>query len=90
MEPPQHIKDLHERWQEFSRYPSDSAEAAELGRQYFSFFAEELPIIPSVGLTPQPCIITNRLRNVPTQDIYFASDTNFYSPFFIEQWFFAS
>ncbi len=87
MEPPQEIKDLHALWGEFSQYPSDSPEAAEIGGRYFSYFAEQLPIIPSVGLTPQPCIYTNRLRNVPTEEIYFSSDNNFYAPFQIEQWF---
>jgi hypothetical protein len=88
MEPPQEIKDLHAKWQEFSQYPSDSQEAIDIGREYFSYFAEQLPIIPSVGLTPQPAVVTNRLRNVPTEDIFFASDNNFYAPFFIEQWYF--
>lgn len=88
IEPPQEIKDLNARWQEFSQYPSDSPEAVEVGRAYFSYFAEQLPIIPSVGLTPQPYVITNRLGNVPTEDVFFASDTNFYSPFWIEQWYF--
>ena len=74
-------------WDEFSQYPSDSAEAAELGAAYFAYWGEELPIIPSVGLTPQPVIYSNRLRNVPTEGLFWGSDTNFYAPFHIEQWY---
>ncbi len=87
IEPPQEIKDLNTLWDEFSQYPSDSAEAAELGAQYFSYWGEQLPIIPSVGLTPQPVIYSNRLRNVPTEGLFWGSDTNFYAPFHIEQWY---
>ncbi len=88
IEPPQEIKDLDALWDEFSLYPSDSPEAAEIGSDYFAYFAEEIPFIATIGLGPQPVIYTNRLHNVPTEDIFWASDTNFYSPFNIEQWFF--
>ena len=87
IEPPQYIKDLNTLWDEFSQYPSDSAEAAELGAQYFAYWGEQLPIIQSVGLTPQPVIYSNRLRNVPTENLFWGSDTNFYAPFHIEQWY---
>ncbi|MBZ0297854.1 MAG: ABC transporter substrate-binding protein [Anaerolineae bacterium] len=89
IEPPDEIKALNEKWNEFSQYPSDSPEAAEVGSEYFSYFAEQMPIIPTVGLTPLPLIYTNRLHNVPTEDVFFASDTNFYAPFHMEQWYFA-
>ena len=89
MEPPEDILALNDRWNEFSQLASDSPEAAEVGREYFAYFAEELPIIPTVGLSPQPVIYSNRLRNVPTEGLYFSSDTNFYAPFHIELWYFA-
>ena len=87
IEPPQEIKDLNTLWDEFSQYPSDSAEAAEMGAEFFSYWGEQMPIIPSVGLTPQPVIYSNRLRNVPTENLFWGSDTNFYAPFHIEQWY---
>ncbi len=87
IEPPQYIKDLNTLWDEFSQYPSDSAEAAALGAEYFAYWGEQLPIIPSVGLTPKPVIFSNRLRNVPTEDLFWGSDTNFYAPFHVEQWY---
>ncbi|MCE2473188.1 MAG: hypothetical protein J4G18_15120 [Anaerolineae bacterium] len=58
-----------------------------MGAEYFSYWGEKLPIIPSVGLTPQPVIYSNRLRNVPTEGLFWGSDTNFYAPFHIEQWY---
>lgn len=89
VEPPDEIKALNDKWAEFSQYPSDSPEAAEIGREYFAFFAEQMPVVPTVGLTPLPLIYTNRLHNVPTEEVFFASDTNFYAPFQMEQWYFA-
>ena len=38
-------------------------------------------------MTPQPVIYSNRLRNVPTAGLFWGSDTNFYAPFHIEQWY---
>jgi peptide/nickel transport system substrate-binding protein len=87
IEPPQEIKDLNAKWNEFSKYPSDSPEAAEIGAEYFSYYAEQLPIISSIGLSPQPVIYSNRMRNVPTEGLFWSSDTNFYSPFHVEQWY---
>lgn len=87
IEPPQSIKDLNEKWNEFSQHPSDSAEAAAVGAEYFSYYAEQLPIIPTVGLSPQPVVYSNRMRNVPTEGLFWGSDTNFYAPFHVEQWY---
>jgi peptide/nickel transport system substrate-binding protein len=89
IEPPDSIKALNDGWLAFSQLPSDSPEAAEVGRAYFRYFVDELPIIPTIGLTPQPVIYANELRNVPMEGIHFSSDTNFYSPFHIERWYFA-
>ncbi len=89
IEPPDHIKELNAKWEEFAQWPSNSPEAAEVGGEYFSFFAEQLPVIPSVGLGPQPVVYANSLQNVPTEDIFWGSDTNFYAPFHVEQWYFA-
>ncbi len=87
IEPPDSIKELDALWDEFSLHASDSQGAIEVGGRYYSYFAEQLPVIPTVGLIPQPIIYSNRLRNVPTTDIFWGSDTNFYAPFHVEQWF---
>ena len=61
-------------------------EAVELGKAYFAYFADELPMIPTIGLAPHPVIIHNRLKNVPSENIFWGSDTNFYAPYKPEQW----
>lgn len=87
MEPPQEIKDLDASWQAFKQAPTGTAEAIELGRAYFAYFADELPMIPTIGLAPHPVIIHNRLKNVPSENIFWGSDTNFYAPYKPEQWY---
>ena len=87
IEPPDNIKALDKLWDKFSLYPSDSKEAVKVGGEYYSYFAEKLPVISTVGLIPQPVIYSNRLGNIPTKNIYWGSDNNFYAPFHIEQWY---
>ena len=87
IEPPDEIKKLDKLWDKFSLYASDSREAVEVGGEYYSFFAEQLPVISTVGLIPQPVIFSNRLGNIPTENMYWGSDNNFYAPFHIEQWY---
>lgn len=87
IEPPQDIKDLNALWQEFKQTATGTPEAIELGGRYYAYFAEQMPQIPTVGLIPQPVIVHNRLKNVPTDDIFWGSDTNFYAPYKPEQWY---
>lgn len=87
LEPPQEIKDLNDlfiRWQG-TEFGTD--EFIELGREYFSYFANEVPMIGTVGFWPQPIVISNRLHNVPLDHLLWGSDSNFYPPYFPEQWF---
>jgi peptide/nickel transport system substrate-binding protein len=87
IEPPQEVKDQIALWTRFKQVPSDSPEAVELGRKYFGWFADNLWFIPTVGLSPQPIIVHNRLRNVPTEGLTWSSDHNFYAPFHMEQFY---
>ena len=87
IEPPDHIKALNERWQSFKQAATGTPEAVELGKDYFAFFADELPMIPTIGLAPHPVVIHNRLQNVPKDNIFWGSDTNFYAPYKPEQWY---
>ena len=89
MEPPAEIKALNERWQAFKQAATGTPDAARLGKAYFAFFADELPMIPTIGLAPHPVIIHNRLKNVPADNIFWGSDTNFYAPYKPEQWYIA-
>ena len=87
IEPPDHIKALNERWQSFKQAATGTPQAVELGKDYFVFFADELPMIPTIGLAPHPVVIHNRLQNVPKDNIFWGSDTNFYAPYKPEQWY---
>ncbi len=87
IEPPDEIKALNERWQSFKQAATGTPEAAERGKAYFAFFADELPMIPTIGLAPHPVVIHNRLKNVPKESIFWGSDTNFYAPYKPEQWY---
>ena len=87
IEPPDEIKALNERWQAFKGAATGTPEAVELGKAYFAYFANELPMIPTIGLAPHPVVIHNRLKNVPSEDIFWGSDTNFYAPYKPEQWY---
>ena len=78
---------MHALWGEFKQTVTGTPEANELGGRYYAYFAEQIPQIPTVGLIPQPVIVHNRLKNVPTEDIYWGSDTNFYAPYKPEQWY---
>ncbi len=89
IEPPDEIKALNDRWQSFKQAATGTPEAVERGKAYYEYFANELPIIPTVGLAPHPVIIHNRMRNIPSENIFWGSDTNFYAPYKPEQWYIA-
>jgi peptide/nickel transport system substrate-binding protein len=88
IEPPEEIKKIkaiHDKWRQTV---VGSPEFNDLGMQYFTYFAEEIPIIGTVGFEAQPMIVSNKLRNVPEKDIFWGADTNFYAPYLPAQWFF--
>jgi len=87
VEPPQEIKDLAAIFNEWQTTIPGSEEFIQLGQQYFEYFATEIPMIGTVGMWPQPVIVSNRLHNVQTEDIYWGADTNFYAPYQPEQWY---
>ena len=89
VEPPAEIKALNERWRAFKQAAAGTPQAVALGKAYFAVFADELPIIPTIGLAPHPVIIHDRLRNVPTDNVFWGSSTNFYAPYKPEQWYIA-
>ncbi len=86
-EPPQEIKDMMKVFEDFQATIWGSAEMIELGKKYYGWFLEELNMIGTVGFAPIPMIVTNRLKNVPEKDIYWTSDTNFYSPYQTQQFY---
>jgi peptide/nickel transport system substrate-binding protein len=85
-EPPQEIKDLAALGERWRATAYGSKDYVELGRAYFGYFAEELPMIGTVGLEVQPILVANRLRNVPQVNLRWGSDNNFYAPYLPAQW----
>jgi peptide/nickel transport system substrate-binding protein len=87
MEPPKEIKDLNDMWFVFAGLPGDSAKAAEVGKTYFKWFADNMPMITGPGTAPKPVIVRKDVGNFPTKDIFFGSDNNFYHPYVPEVWY---
>jgi peptide/nickel transport system substrate-binding protein len=85
-EPPQEIKDLAALGARWRATEYGSKDYKQLGREYFGYFAEELPMIGTVGLVDQPVVVSNRLRNVPDANLRWGSDNNFYAPYLPAQW----
>jgi len=87
IEPPQEIKDLYDLFNRWRETLPGTAEFDQLGSQYYEWFANEIPMIGTVGMGPVPQVVKNRLHNVPSEGIYWGSDTNFYAPYFPAQWY---
>lgn len=89
VEPPEAIKQHKEIFDRYLQTVPGTPEFDEFGAQYYRFFAEELPMIGTVGLEPWPMIVSNRLHNVPTENIWWGADNNFYTPYQPPQWYIA-
>ena len=86
-EPPARIKELSEVYQQYLQTAIGSPEYNRLGKEYFSYFFEELPFIASVGFTPRPMVVADRLRNVPQENLWWGAGTGWYQPFRPTQWY---
>ena len=86
-EPPARIKELREIYEQYLQTPIGSAEYNILAEEYFSYFYEELPLIATVGFTPRPMVVSNRLRNVPEEDLWWGPTTGWYEPYMPTQWY---
>lgn len=89
IEPPQEIKDKQDLFYRWQQTLPGTPEFDELGREYYQWMAESAHMIGTVGLGPVPLLISNRLQNVPREDVWWGSDHNFYSPFLPAQWYLA-
>lgn len=87
IEPPAYITEHTDKWADFVAVPSDSPEAAALGKEYFQFFADQLFFLCGAGIPPQPFIVGNDIGNFPRENLVFVSDNNFYHPYYPELWF---
>jgi len=86
-EPPQEVKRLF-KWFETMQSTTKEGERIIAGREILRSQARNLWIIGTVGLVPQPCLVSNKLHNVPQigysgYDVYWE---NMYEPvqFFIK------
>ncbi len=88
-EPPQAIKDNAELKFAWQLAAPGTAEYDDLGRQYFGWQAEQLTVIGTVGLAPQPVIVNNRVKNFPDdeENLWFGAGANFTKPYRAFQWF---
>lgn len=85
-QPPAEIQDLAQRFEAWRALPAESPDYVRLGRAYFAWFAEALPMIGTVGLQEHPVLVGTRLRGVPAEGLYWGSDTNFYTPYLPPTW----
>jgi peptide/nickel transport system substrate-binding protein len=87
IEPPDDIKALRDVFEQYRQALPGTPEFDEYGAQYYEYFSTQLPMIGTVGFAPVPIIVSNRLHNVPTENIYWGADTNFYDPYLPSQWY---
>ncbi len=89
IEPPQLIKDQHAKWQEWLQTEYGSPEYDRVAQEYFQkYYIEEYPFISTVGLGKIiPVIISNRLKNVPREEVAWSAEVNFYNPYLPTQWY---
>ena len=68
-EPPALVQEL-QRWTDEMRVTTDPARRIELGKNILRVGAENLWVIGTVGLAPQPIVVSAALKNVPSQAIW--------------------
>jgi len=86
-EPPAEMQELIDTYTEIRHtMPHEEEKLAELVDKIMSYQAENLNQIGTVGLTPAPRIVSNRLKNVPEHG-YAGWDAFFCYPYRRDQWF---
>lgn len=68
-EPPALVQEL-QRWTDEMRFTTDPARRVELGKNILRVGAENLWVIGTVGLAPQPIVVSSALKNVPREAIW--------------------
>jgi peptide/nickel transport system substrate-binding protein len=84
-EPPFEIRKLIDRWEAMST-TMDEGKRVEYGKNILRSQAENLWTIGTVGLAPQPVVVSHALRNVPRRG-YWGWDNRWTLPYHPETWF---
>ena len=90
-EPPEDIKMYYGWMDEVRTLPMGSPEYIEITQKIFDARADNVWDIGTVGLMPEPFIISKKLKNVPMEEgiLWSEWDSMFSQPYLHEQWFFA-
>jgi peptide/nickel transport system substrate-binding protein len=83
--PPPEIQQLVAWWEEMNT-TMDASRRVELGKNILRSQAENLWTIGTLGLAPQPVVISNALQNVPARG-YWGWDNRWTLPYHPETWF---
>ena len=86
-EPPPEIMNLINWWTELIR-STDQERITELGKLILQSTAENLWSIGTVGLAPQPVVVSERMRNVPAHG-YWGWDNRWTPPYQPATWYLA-
>lgn len=68
-EPPQHMKDLLDKWERMTA-TLDEDERTRLGKEILKEQAENLWVIGTVGLAPVPILAAKNMRNIPEEQLW--------------------
>ncbi|MFW6270441.1 MAG: ABC transporter substrate-binding protein [Bacillota bacterium] len=68
-EPPAEIKQIHEKWINTLKEP-DTDKRISMAKDIVRAQAENLWVIGTVGLSPRPVIVNEKLRNVPEDNLW--------------------
>ncbi len=89
-EPPQIWKDYFQARQDWKSTVPGTPEYDQTGTRQWQIWADELPLVGTVGLAPQPTIVTNRIGNFPADhgiELWFGAGINFTRPYRGPQWY---
>jgi len=86
MEPPDIIKELWDVTVEWQAEPFGTDRYNELGSRILQINAENAWLIGTVGLVPRVSIISNKVRNHPTEDDILSIEYGMWTNHLIQQW----